>query len=83
MGFLLREKFFVDALKLFRNASDLLAGRFALLSIQLPGRHSRQPPLGAVHNGRHHFQIARQFGGWTGAGFHCLPLGFEEQLRCI
>jgi hypothetical protein len=58
MGFLLREKFLVDVLELLLNASDLLAGPFGLLSIQFPGRPARQPPLGAVHDGRHHLQIA-------------------------
>jgi len=58
MCFLFRGKFFVDALELFLNASDLLARRFALLPIQLRGRRPRQPPLRAVYDGGHQLQIA-------------------------
>jgi hypothetical protein len=58
MPFLLRLKFFVDALELFLNTSDLLPRGFALLPIQLRGLCPRQPPLGAVHDGGHHLQIA-------------------------
>jgi hypothetical protein len=40
------------------NALDLMPRGFALLVVQLRGGGARQPPLRAVHNRRHHFQIA-------------------------
>jgi hypothetical protein len=83
MRFLLRLKFFVDALELFFNASDLLACHFALPSIQFHGRRAGQPPVSAVHDGGHHLQIAQQFGGCAGSRFRFLPLRLEEQLRRI
>jgi len=82
MCFLFRGKSFVDALELFLNARDLLARGFALLPIQLRGRRPRQSPMGAVHDRRHHLQIAQQFGG-CGGGCYLPPLRFEKQLRRI
>jgi hypothetical protein len=40
------------------NALDLMPCGFALLGIQIRGRGASQPPLRAVHNRYHHFQIA-------------------------
>jgi hypothetical protein len=80
MCFRLREKFFVDALELFGNASDLLARGFALLSIQFHGRRAGQSPMHAVHDGRHHLQIAPQGGGAGGGGLRFLPLRLEKQF---
>jgi len=45
-------------MKLLLNALDLAPRGFALLAIQLCRRCARQPPLRAVHDRRHHFQIA-------------------------
>jgi hypothetical protein len=74
----------VDALELFLNAGDLPARHFALLAIQLRGCRPRQSPLGAVHDGGQHLQIAQQFGSGSGRGFLLrLPLRFEKQLRRI
>jgi hypothetical protein len=58
MRFLLRLDFFVDAAELLLNAFDLAPCGFRLLLIQLRDNGARQPPLGAVHNRHHHFQIA-------------------------
>jgi hypothetical protein len=58
MRCLLRWKFFVDTLQLFSNVGDLLAGHFALLSIQFHGRPASQSPMRAVHHRGHHLQIA-------------------------
>jgi hypothetical protein len=43
---------------LLLNALDLAPRGFALLVIQLHGSGPGQPPLRAVHNRRHHLQIA-------------------------
>jgi hypothetical protein len=51
---------------LFFNASDLLSRGFALLVIQICGRRAHQPPMRAVHDCRHHLQIAHHFGGCSG-----------------
>jgi hypothetical protein len=45
-------------MELLFNALDLAPRGFALLTIQISGRCAGQPPLGAVHDRRHHFQIA-------------------------
>jgi hypothetical protein len=45
-------------MELLLNALDLAPRGFALLAIQIYGRCSRQPPLRAVHDRRHHFQIS-------------------------
>jgi len=58
MWFLLRLDCFVDAAELALNALDLLPRGLHLLVIQLRGSGARQPPLRAVHNRHHHFQIA-------------------------
>jgi hypothetical protein len=58
MRFLLRLDFFADAMELLLNAIDLMPRGFRSLLIQLRGRGAGQPPLRAVHNRRHHFQIA-------------------------
>ena len=58
MRFLLRSDGFVDAAELVLNAVDLMPRGSALLVIQLRDNGTRQPPLRAVHNRHHHFQIA-------------------------
>jgi hypothetical protein len=40
------------------NALDLMPRGFPLLVVQLRAGGARQPPLRAVHNRYHHFQIA-------------------------
>jgi hypothetical protein len=45
-------------MELLLNAIDLAPRGFALLVIQIRGCRARQPPMRAVHNRRHHFQIA-------------------------
>jgi hypothetical protein len=40
------------------NTLDLMPRGFTLLVVQLRGRCASQPPLRAVHNRYHHFQIA-------------------------
>ena len=81
---MLREKFFVHALKLFSNPLDLLPRGGALLIIHLHCLRTGEPPMGAVHNRGDHLQIADQFGGCSGRGFLLgLPLRFEEQRRII
>ena len=45
-------------MELLLNALDLAPRSFALLAIQIDRRCAGQPPLRAVHNRRHHFQIA-------------------------
>ena len=54
----------------------------ALLPIQFPGLRAGQPPLGAVHDGGDHLQIADQLGGWTGWSW-LLPLSFEKPRRIV
>ena len=62
------------------NALDLAPRGFALLAIQIRDCCAGQPPLRAVHNRRHHLQIAEQFGAGPGWSFLLrLPLGFEKQ----
>jgi hypothetical protein len=58
MRFLLRLDFFVDAMELLLNPIDLVLRGFRLPVIQLRGSGTGQPPLRAVHNRRHHFQVA-------------------------
>jgi hypothetical protein len=58
MRFLLRVDFFVDAMELLLNALDLAPRGFALLAIQIRDCCAGQPPLRAVHDCRHHLQIA-------------------------
>jgi hypothetical protein len=66
------------------NALDLAPRGFALLTIQVCRRRAGQPPLRAVHNRRHHFQIAEQFGAGAGWSFLLrLPLRFEKQVGSI
>jgi hypothetical protein len=80
MRFLLRVKFFVDALALFLNPSDLVADCLALLLIHFHGRRAGQSPMRAVHNRGHHLQIANQLGAGCRRRFLLrLPLGFEKQ----
>jgi hypothetical protein len=57
MRFLLRLDCFVDAAELLLNAIDLVRCGFRLLVIQLRDKGASQPPLRAVHNRHHHFQI--------------------------
>jgi len=71
-------------MELLLNALDLVPRRLVLLVIQLRGSGARQPPLRAVHNRGHHFQIAQQFGGCARRSFLLrLALRFEKQLRII
>ena len=66
------------------NALDLMPCGFRLLVIQLRGSGAGQPPLRAVHNRHHHFQIAQQFGAGPGGSFLLrLPLRFEKQLGIV
>ena len=66
------------------NALDLMPRGSRLLAIQLRGSGTVQPPLRAVHNRRHHLQVAQQFGASPGGSFLLrLPLRFEKQLRII
>ena len=45
-------------MELLLNALDLASRRFALLAVQIRDSCAGQPSLRAVHDGRHHFQIA-------------------------
>jgi hypothetical protein len=84
MRLLLRLDFFVDASELVLNALDLVPPCFRLLVIQLRGSGAGQPPLRAVHDRHHHFQIAQQFGAGSGRSFFLrLPLRFEKQAGII
>ena len=66
------------------NAIDLMPRGFRLLVIQLRGSGAGQPPLRAVHDRHHHFQIAQQFGAGSGGSFLLrLPLRFEKQLGIV
>ena len=76
MRFLLRFELFGDAPELSFHALDLPTRAFALPGIQPGG--AGQPPLGAIHDGGRHLQIAHQFGM---RGLALLLLRFEEQLR--
>ena len=71
-------------MELALNAVDLAPRGFRLPLIQLRGSVASQPPLRAVHNRRHHFQIAQQFGASADWSFLLrLPLGFEKQLGTV
>jgi hypothetical protein len=84
MRFFLRQDLFIDAAELALNALDLVPCGFRLLVIQLRSSGAGQPPLRAVHDRRHHFQIAQQFGARPGGSFLLrLPLRFEKQLGII
>jgi hypothetical protein len=66
------------------NAIDLASRGFALLVIQIDRRCAGEPPLRTVHNRRHHFQIAQQFGPGPGWSFLLrLSLRFEKQVGSI
>jgi hypothetical protein len=58
MRFLLRLDCFVYAAELTLNALHLMPRGLRLLIIQLCDAGTRQPPLRAVHNRQHHFQLA-------------------------
>ena len=45
-------------MELLLNALDLASRGFALLAIQIRDSCAGQPSLCAIHDGRHHFQIA-------------------------
>jgi hypothetical protein len=45
-------------MELLLNAFDLMPRGLRLLGIQIRGSGARQPPLRAVYNHHHHFQIA-------------------------
>jgi hypothetical protein len=71
-------------MELLLNALDLMPRGFGLLIIQLCGAGASQPPLRAVHDRRHHFQIAQQFG--AGSGWSLLPrlsLRFKKQRGVV
>jgi len=71
-------------MELFLNAINLVPRGSRLLVIQLHGSGPRQPPLRAVHNRHHHFQVAQQFGARSGRSFLLrLPLRFEKQIGII
>jgi len=71
-------------MELLLNALDLMPRGFGLLVVQLHGGGARQPPLRAVHNRHHHFQVAQQLGGGAGWSFLLhLPLRFEKQFRRV
>jgi hypothetical protein len=71
-------------MELLLNPIDLMPRGFRLPVIQLCGSGAGQSPLHAVHNRRHHFQIAQQFGARSGwSVFLRLPLRFEEQLGIV
>jgi hypothetical protein len=78
MRFLLRFELFAHALELSFHALDLPPRTFALPGIQ--GGGAGQPPLGAIHDGGRHLQIAQQCGMRR---LTLLPLRFEEQLRLL
>ena len=66
-------------MELFLNAIDLMPRGFRLLVIQLRSSGAGQPPLRAVHDRCHHFQIAQQFGAGSGRSLlPRLPLRFEK-----
>ena len=79
---MLREKFFVDALKLLFNPLDLLPGRDALLLTQLDCRPTGKPPVSAVHDRGHHLQVTDQFRA-SPRGDFLLPLRFEKQRGIV
>jgi hypothetical protein len=58
MWFLLRLDCLFDVKQLLLNALDLIPRGFRLLVIHLRSRRPRQPPMGAVHDRDHHFQVA-------------------------
>jgi hypothetical protein len=58
MRFLLRLDGFVKAVKLLLNAVELMPRGLRLLGLQLAGSSTGHPPLRAVHDRHHHFQIA-------------------------
>jgi hypothetical protein len=71
-------------MELLLNALDLAPRGFALLAIQIGRRRAGQTPLRAIHDRRHHFQIAYQFGASPGWSFFLrLPLRFEKQVGSI
>jgi hypothetical protein len=71
-------------MELLLNALDLAPRGFALLAIQIRDCCAGQPPLRAVHDGGHHFQIVQQFGAGPGWSFILrLPLRFEKQLGIV
>ena len=66
------------------NALDLMPCGSRLLAIQVRGSSTGQSPLRAVHDRRHHLQIAQKLGASPGGSFPLrLPLRFEKQLGII
>ena len=66
------------------NALDPMPRGLRLLVLQLRGSRASPPPLRAVHNRRHHFQIPQQFSAGSGRSFlPRLPLRFEKQLGVV
>jgi len=69
-------------MQLLAEVFDLPPRGLALRGVHLGSRYARQSPLGAVDDGRGHFQIAQQVGGGRGGSFRFhLRLSFEKQLR--
>jgi len=69
---------------LLLNALDLMPRGSRLLAIQVRGSSTGQSPLRAVHDRRHHLQIAQKFGASPGGSpLLRLPLRFEKQLGII
>ena len=71
-------------MQLLAEVFDLPARGLALRGVHLGRSYARQSPLGAVDDGRGHFQIAQQVGGGRGGSlrFH-LRLSFEKQLWVV
>jgi hypothetical protein len=67
---------------LLSDPFDLLPRRGALLRVQLHCLCAGKPPLGAVHHGGDHLQIANQFRADAGRDF-LLLLRFEKQRGII
>ena len=71
-------------MELLLNALDLMPRGFRLRVVHLRGSRARQPPLRAVHDRHHHFQIAQQFGAGSAWSFLLrLSLRFEKQRGII
>ena len=67
---------------MFFNPLDLLPRRGALPFIEVRRLRASQPPMGAVHDRTHHFQVADQVGAGSRRRL-LLPLGFEKQRRIV
>ena len=70
------------AVEFMARVFDLLLRLFQLLAVHLRERYD-EPPVGALHDGGRHFQIARERGGLGGGRRLWLPLRFQKQLRRV